>query len=78
MIELKPCPFCKSEARMISAVRWLRLNGKRGRTRGLYWYVGCSDPECILYLDKELKNTRLIFLSRSRGLVVRRWNRRVE
>jgi len=78
MIELKPCPFCKSEARMISAVRWLRLNGKRRRTRGLYWYVGCSDPECILYLDKELKNTRLIFLSRSRGLVVRRWNRRVE
>jgi len=71
--ELKPCPFCGSDARLESAVRYVR--GKH-EIRGLYWHVGCSDPDCILYLDKGFKQARLLFATRNRDLVIRRWNRR--
>lgn len=76
MNELKPCPFCKSEAVLVSAIRWLKVKSNRRKTRGLYWYIGCTDPDCILYLDKNFKQARLIFASRSKDLVIRRWNRR--
>ena len=75
MTELKPCPFCNSEARLVSSIRWI---GRRRRIRGLYWHIGCSDPNCILYLDKNFKQVRLMFTTRSRDLAVRRWNRRAK
>lgn len=74
MKELKPCPFCNSEARIVSAIRYLK--GRR-KIRGLYWMVGCSDPNCILFLDKNLKQARLIFATKGRDLAIKRWNRRV-
>ena len=79
MEKLKPCPFCQSEARLVSAVRWVRgrtPNAKRRKARGVYWHIGCSDPNCILYLDKNVKQARLIFMTRSKDFAIRRWNRR--
>lgn len=75
MNELKPCPFCGSEAILASSVH-LRMRRGRKRVKGLFWYIGCTDPECILYLDEGLKKSRLIFRSVNREFVVRRWNRR--
>lgn len=80
MDELKPCPFCHSEARLVSAVVWRYFrskNPKRHRSRGVYWHIGCSDPNCILFLDANFKQARLIFRTRNKDLAVRRWNRRV-
>lgn len=78
MQELKPCPFCNSEARIIPAIRYLK-GQKKGRRKihGLYWFVGCSDPNCILFLDKNLKAARLIFQTQGRDFAIKRWNRRV-
>lgn len=76
MDELKPCPFCKSEARMMSFIKWVKPKHKKRKARGLYWCIGCSDPDCILYLDSKAKRARLIFASRSKLFMVRRWNRR--
>lgn len=78
MTDLKPCPFCGSEAVMMSNVRWLRPRYYRRKARGVCWFIGCTDPECILYLDKKTKNARLIFQSRNSDLMIRRWNRRIE
>ena len=74
--ELKPCPFCHSEARMEKHVRWVKPSHYMRRARGVYWYIGCSDPDCILYLDGKEKQARLMFASTAKGLVIRRWNRR--
>ena len=77
MNELKPCPFCNSEAKICSSV-YLRMKKGRKRVKGLFWYIGCTDPECILHLDEGLKQSRLIFRSINRDYVVRKWNRRME
>ena len=76
--ELKPCPFCHSEAKMQSAVRWIKPRSYKRRARGVYWCVGCSDPDCILYLDGKAKQARLMFTSTSKRLIIRRWNRRMQ
>lgn len=76
MDSLKPCPFCKSNARLVSAVRWVKPIGKKRKARGVYWYVGCSDPDCILYLSNNVLRARLMFATRNKAFIVRRWNRR--
>ena len=76
MDKLKPCPFCKSNARLVSAVRWVKPVGKKRKARGVYWCVGCSDPDCILYLSNNVSRARLMFATRNKAFIVRRWNRR--
>lgn len=74
---LKPCPFCGSEARINSAIRWVKPRWNKRKARGVYYFIGCTDPECILYNDAKCKQARLMFQSRAMDLLVRRWNRRV-
>ena len=74
MNELKPCPFCKSNAIMMKYVR--KCNRNKRRPRGVYNVIGCTDPNCILYLSGDMKKARLFFTSRSEDVMVRRWNRR--
>ena len=71
--KLKPCPFCGSEARMQLGTLYVR--GKKPRRPVLT--VGCSDPECILYLRLgKQKAARLMFTAVGKDTLIRRWNRR--
>ena len=76
MDELKPCPFCGSKAVISSAVRWMKPRWAKRKARGVYHCIGCSDPDCILYLDGNRKRARLMFTTRNKDLAIRRWNRR--
>jgi len=78
--ELKPCPFCGSEAH----IEKVRVRVHRGRAKGrrtmktnLMYIIGCSDPDCILHSTKQ--DFKLLFASSTNGLgtMIRRWNRRV-
>ena len=79
--ELKPCPFCGSEAH----IEKTRLRVRRGRAKGrrtmktnLMYTIGCSDPDCILHSTK--RECKLLFTASTDGLdtMIRRWNRRLE
>ena len=78
--ELKPCPFCGSEAHIEKAkvrIRKAQLKGRRTRQTNLMYVIGCSDPDCILYSTKQ--QAKLLFTASRFGLdtMIRRWNRRV-
>ena len=70
---LKPCPFCGKEAVLTKHVGRVRCV-KKNVYRGPFYFIGCADPNCILYNDG--RRVRLIFKSTDLGVVVRRWNRR--
>ena len=79
-IELKPCPFCGSEAHIGKAKARIhkgRIKGRRTIKTNLRYVIGCSDPDCILYSSKQ--QTKLLFTADKFGLdtMIRRWNRRV-
>lgn len=77
MPKLRPCPFCTSEAVIARFVMWTKPRWKKRKVKGAYYVVGCSDPDCILYLDDKCKQARLMFKSRSKEFIARRWNRRI-
>ena len=68
-----PCPFCGTGAvimRLIST----RMVGNKSQHPYL---IGCSDPECILYLDAERQSASLMFAEcTSRKAIIEKWNRR--
>lgn len=79
MIEkLKTCPFCKSNAVIYKYTKGIRPRFQKKRIRGIYYCIGCTDPECILYADGKHKHARLLFTSSEHGkdTMIRRWNRR--
>lgn len=79
--ELKPCPFCGSEAHIEETrvrIRRGRAKGRRTMKTNLMYVIGCSDPDCILHLTKN--ECKLLFTASTYGLdtMIRRWNRRPE
>lgn len=71
---LKPCPFCGSNAKAFRHVGFLKR--AKSKLRGPYYFVGCTDPDCILYSNG--RNARLLFRTMDAALMLRRWNRRRE
>ena len=76
MEELKPCPFCGSEAHIEKGMVRFKNNKFRGTKKTKVYYIGCSDSMCILYSNK--KSGRLLFTVSKDGIefMIRRWNRR--
>lgn len=78
MEKLKACPFCGSEAHIEKGKIRFKKNKSRGATKIGAYYIGCSDPECILYSNR--RYGRLFFTVSRDGIegMIRRWNRRKE
>ena len=76
MTELKPCPFCGSQAHIEKGKVRFKKNKFRGAAKIGAYYIGCSDSECILYSSRECG--RLFFTVSEYGIekMIRRWNRR--
>ena len=76
MTELKPCPFCGSQAHIEKGKIRFKKNKPRGATKIGAYYIGCSDSECILYSNR--RYGRLFFTVSKYGIegMIRRWNRR--
>ncbi len=76
MTELKPCPFCGSEAHIEKGKVRVKNNKVRGTKTRKSYYIGCSDPECILYSNR--RYAKLFFTVSKYGIdvMIRRWNRR--
>ena len=77
--ELKPCPFCGSEAAIIRArVRIKRTGTKKivKKNRKIFYAIGCTGQDCILRTRG--KSARLMFTASPRGreYMIRQWNRR--
>lgn len=75
--ELKPCPFCGTKAKIRKGVVKFK-NGKVKKTKKPSYFIGCSDPDCILYSDHN--SGRLFFAVSQDGIdfIIRRWNRRAK
>ena len=78
MEKLKVCPFCGSEAHIEKGKMRFKNNKARGTKTTKAYYIGCSDPECILYSNR--RYGRLFFTASRDGIerMIRRWNRRKE
>lgn len=76
MTELKPCPFCGSQAHIEKGKIRFKKNKSRGAQKIEAYYIGCSDSECILYSNR--RYGRLFFTVSKYGIegMIRRWNRR--
>ena len=71
---LKPCPFCGSMARAFKHSGILKR--AKPKTHGPFYFIGCTDPDCILYCNG--RSPRLLFRSVNAQFMIRRWNRRRE
>ena len=78
MEKLKACPFCGSEAHIEKGKIRFKNNKARGTKTTKAYYIGCSDPECIIYSSR--RQGRLFFTVSRDGIetMIRRWNRRKE
>ena len=68
-IKIEPCPFCGSNARLVS---W-----KKGKCRHV---IGCSKSDCILWLPEDVKwNERMFYVSGAwvdKDALIMAWNTR--
>ena len=69
---LKPCPFCGSRARVFKHSGILKR--AKPKTHGPFYFIGCTDPDCILYCNG--RNPRLLFRSVNAQFMLRRLKRR--
>ena len=83
MQELKPCPFCGSEAHIEIRKMRVRINKgmpkvRKPRKITLAYSIGCSNPDCLMCNTKQ--QLKLLFTVSREGLntMIRRWNRRIE
>lgn len=66
------CPFCGTEARIMQA-ETVKIQGRHMRP----YMIGCSDPDCILYLDSDGQSASLMFTERAtEEAIIAKWNRR--
>ena len=69
LVELKPCPFCGSEARLIS---W-----KKGKARHT---IGCINVDCVIWLPADIAwENRMNYTSGcwvNKVSLIKHWNRR--
>ena len=66
--KLKPCPFCGSPPRYMERRCYKVRHG-----------VGCSNPECIIWLPPDARKSELhnyVWVFRDLAEMTRRWNRR--
>ena len=68
-----PCPFCGTGAVIMRVVNPIKIEDRPQRP----YFIGCSDPECILYLNAEGRKASLMFAElTSRKAIIEKWNRR--
>lgn len=71
--KLLPCPFCGTGAVIVRIVKPMMIKNRPQRP----YLIGCSDPECILYLDTEGRKASLMFAECTfRKAIIEKWNRR--
>ena len=77
---IKDCPFCGGKAvakyrRTKTVITPLGNEAKIPIGTG-YWTIGCTTCDCILYYQEFSNTPRLMFVSKSKEEMIRKWNRR--
>ena len=79
--DLKPCPFCGSEAVINKTRVRIKNYGEKKisskRSKKIFYTIGCSDPECILTACGGRTSLLFTVSPEGREYMVKRWNRRI-
>ena len=79
--DLKPCPFCGSEAVINKTRVRIKNYGEKKisskRSKKNFYTIGCSDPECILTARGGRVSLLFTVSPEGREYMIRRWNRRI-
>lgn len=78
MTELKPCPFCGTEASITHREPKTYFFGNENGfikvpIENKFFSIGCSDPDCILYNGER---GSVVFEEGAEDCAIEKWNRR--